>query len=110
MKEYQATVERDVLAKSTHPNIIKLYYCFKNEEKLFFVLEYCPYGELFDMIKLFKNEVKFNFPVDLARFYIAEIVNMLEYLSSIDVSHRDLKPENILIGENMHLIQLSKIV
>jgi len=104
MKEYQAVIERDVLAKTNHPNIIKLFYSFKNQEKLFFVLENCPNGELFDLINLFQQpDGTLSFPFELARFYTAEILNMIEYLKSLDISHRDLKPENILISERMHL-------
>jgi len=33
-----------------HPFIVKLYYSFQNDKKLFFVLEYCPGGELFGLL------------------------------------------------------------
>lgn len=44
---------------------------------------------------------KFN--LDLARFYTAEIINMLEYIHDKGIAHRDLKPSNILLDENYHL-------
>lgn len=34
-----------------HPFIIKLHYAFQNERKLFFAMEYCPGGELFNLIQ-----------------------------------------------------------
>lgn len=42
-------------------------------------------------------------PVDLARYYMAEILSALELMHSKNVIHRDLKPENILIAEDWHL-------
>lgn len=34
--------ERDVLIKIDHPFLIKFFYSFQNERKLYFILEYCP--------------------------------------------------------------------
>ena len=42
-------------------------------------------------------------PLDLVRYYAAEIVLALEFLHSRKIIHRDLKPENILISEEWHL-------
>lgn len=50
-QEEHVLTERNVLAGVVHPFIIKLHYSFKNEKKLFFVLEYCPGGELFNLLQ-----------------------------------------------------------
>ena len=39
--------ERRILGTVRHPFIVKMDYAFQSETKLFFVLEYCPGGELF---------------------------------------------------------------
>ena len=38
-----------------------------------------------------------------AKFYLAEIIEAVEYLHSKDIIHRDLKPENVLITASGHL-------
>lgn len=42
--------ERNILVGVNHPFVIKLHYSFQNNEKLYFVLEYCPGGELFNLL------------------------------------------------------------
>ena len=64
-QEEHVLTERNVLVGINHPFIINLYYSFQNERKLFFVLEYCPGGELFNLLqkrKQFTEEQYFLFP------------------------------------------------
>jgi serine/threonine protein kinase len=42
-------------------------------------------------------------PVELVKFYSAEILMALECMHSKSILHRDLKPENILVSEDWHL-------
>ena len=59
--------------------------------------EYCEHGDLWELIFKFKK-----FPIELTKFYIAEIVNALEYLRDWKIVHWDLKPENILLDSKWH--------
>jgi serine/threonine protein kinase len=38
-----------------------------------------------------------------ASFYLAQCVNTLSYLHSLNIIYRDLKPENIMIASNGYL-------
>lgn len=51
VKKNQAYVERDILKKTRHPFIIGLHATFQDSGRLFFILEFCPGGELFGLIR-----------------------------------------------------------
>jgi len=43
-QQVHVMTERNVLAKVQHPFIVQLHWSFQNDQKLFFVLDYCPGG------------------------------------------------------------------
>lgn len=49
-QEAHVMTEKKILMGMDHPFIVKLYYSFQNDKKLFFALEYCPGGELFGLL------------------------------------------------------------
>jgi hypothetical protein len=59
--------ERNVLEYLKHPFIVRMRYAFQTREKLFFVLDYCPGGEVF-----FHLGRAGRFSEHRARFYAAE--------------------------------------
>jgi serum/glucocorticoid-regulated kinase 2 len=91
-QEFHIQTERNVLVEMDHPFVIKLYYSFQTPEKLFFVLDFCPGGELFGLLSK-----KSRFSEEQAKFYAAQMVLAIEYLHSKDIIYRDLKPENVLL-------------
>lgn len=98
-KQYQALIEKELLKRMDHPGIVKLHSCFQDKKNLYFGLEYCAGGDFTSFIQ--ENE-KLIYPA-MRVFYVAEIIVILEYLSSIGVVHRDLKPDNILLTKDRHL-------
>lgn len=50
-QEEHIKTERDVLANMDHPFLLKMSYSFQDAKKLYFVLEYCPGGELFGLLQ-----------------------------------------------------------
>ena len=82
-----------------HPSIIKLLSSFGTKNKLIFVMEYAPNGDLEFFLKKFGT-----LNLELARIYAAEIINVLDYLhNTLHLSHRDLKPSNVILDANFHL-------
>ena len=49
-------------------------------------------------------------PLELVRYYAAEIISALEYMHARRIVHRDLKPENILLDSNCHLLVVSVLL
>jgi len=90
--------EIKILKKIDHPNIIKLFEVFADEEKFYMVMELIPGEELFNLIS-----TKGCFSENHARKLFRQIVVAVAYLHGQGIAHRDLKPENILIqgeGDN----------
>jgi serine/threonine protein kinase len=83
--------ERIILERIRHPFLIRLYYAFQTEEKLFLILEYAPGGELFQLLA--KSRL---FLQSEAKVHLAQIALALNHLHQCGVVYRDLKPENIL--------------
>ena len=42
--------ERKILIGVDNKCVVKMHSCFKNDRKAFFVLDYCPGGELFNIL------------------------------------------------------------
>lgn len=91
--------ERDVLATSTNPFIVKLHYAFQTQKKLFLVIDFCPGGDLETMI----HENKGPFTEDKAKFIAAEILLAIKDLHERNVIYRDLKPDNVVIDNDGHM-------
>jgi serine/threonine protein kinase len=94
----QALTERKVLVEVRHPFIVQLHWTFQTRSHLYFVLEFCPGGELF-----FHLQKRGRFPDDIAKFYFAEVLLGLEYLHNRNIIYRDLKLENILLDDQGHI-------
>jgi serine/threonine protein kinase len=90
--------ERRVLGYTRHPFIVGLHWAFQTPQRLYFILDYCPGGELFYHLSRMKK-----LPEHMACFYAAEITLALEHLHGLGVVYRDLKPENILLTKDGHI-------
>jgi len=92
-----AMTERNVLSYIRHPYIVSLYYAFQTASHLVMVLEFCPNGNLQNLLD---RERRLQEP--LARLYSAELVLALGHLHERHIVFRDLKPENIVLDESRH--------
>jgi len=46
-----AETERNVLSITSHPFIVKLRYAFQTNDKLFMILDFCPGGDLGEVLR-----------------------------------------------------------
>lgn len=76
--------ERSILELVKHPFIIQLRYAFQNEAKLYFVVDYCPGGELFFHIQKVER-----FNEEATKFYASQMVLAIEHLHSLNVIYRE---------------------
>lgn len=91
--------EKDILARISHPGIVKLFYCFHDEENIDFILEYIPGGEIFYHLQTNKW-----FSEDTTAFYMAQVAESIQHLHSLGIVYRDLKPENVLLNAKGHAV------
>ena len=91
--EERTDEEIELLKKLDHPNIIKLFEYFIDEDNYYLITEYCNGGDLFDLIK---KKQKFS---ELSAAYIMfQIFRALIYCHNTHhLVHRDIKLENIVI-------------
>jgi serine/threonine protein kinase len=90
--------EIKILAMINHPFVITFDGFTQDEKYLYLSLELINGGELFTYLRGIGR-----FPANQARFYIAQIISIFEYLHSKNIIYRDLKPENILIHKSGYL-------
>ena len=89
--------EIDLLRMTDHPNIIKLYDIFEDEEYIYLIMEECSGGEFFDTLAK-KAQQKIMYTEKDAAKIFKQILEAVNYLHAHGVCHRDLKPENILFS------------
>jgi len=96
--------EVELLKSLDHPNIMKIFEFFEDDNHFYVVGEVYRGGELFDEIVLRKKFTEAD-----AKVIIRQILSGISYLHQLNISHRDMKPENILL-ESEHSIDALKII
>ena len=89
--------EKDILINQNNQFLVKMDYSFQTEDKVYFILEYCAGGDLFNLL------TKIHLKEDSIKFYAAQIILALECLHFHNVIYRDLKPENVMIDKQGYI-------
>ena len=84
--------EIDILKKLDHPNIVKIFEFYDDEENYYIITEFCKYGELYRYINKDYSERQL-----CVLFY--QVFSGLVYLHENNIIHRDIKLENIMISD-----------
>lgn len=89
-------LERDVMTKLNHPNVIKMLLCFQDPGNLYYVTELAVNS---DLQKVLNNIGTLNIPI--VKILMGQLLLAIAHMHKNRVIHRDLKPENILLdGKN----------
>ena len=97
--------EVDVLKGLDHPNILKMFEYFEDEQRYYIITDLCSGGELMDEIT---KRGQFN--EKDAGVIIKHVLMCMSYCHSNNILHRDLKPQNIMLeGKKWKLDQIKVI-
>lgn len=101
MARQSADAEKQSLARTSHPNIVRIYNFTRHAGSGYIVMEYVG-GRSLRSSRLL--------PVDHALAYAAEVLRALGYLHSTELLFCDLKPDNIIhVGNEVKLIDLGGV-
>ena len=84
--------EFNILRRTRHCNIVRLYESFETPQHIVFVMEVCGGGDLLTYVRR-RRKLK----EDAARFLFRQVVTGLAYCHTKNVLHRDIKLDNILL-------------
>ena len=92
-EEKEILNEENILRTMDHPNIVKIFEFYSNEENYSIIMEHCKGGSLF-------KEIMTNGPFDetYTAYVMYQLFSAIHYYNGLNIIHRDLKPENILIA------------
>ena len=91
--------EIEIMYRINHPNVVKLYGHFEDNNFCYFIMEYIPKGNAYSLIPKHGRKKQTN---QLIASIIKDIVSAVYFLHKMNppIIHRDIKPENVLMDEN----------
>ena len=92
-EEKEILNEANILKTMDHPNIVKIFEFYSNEENFSIIMENCKGGSL--AAEIF-NQGPFN--EDYASYVMFQLFSAINYYNGLNIIHRNLKAENILIA------------
>ena len=91
--------EIEIMAKIRHPNCVRLFGNFEDDNFCYFIMEYIPGGNLYTLMSRNKNT---GLNIYLVANIVRDLASAIYYLHNMNppIIHRDIKPENILLTNN----------
>ncbi|XP_063918225.1 cGMP-dependent protein kinase, isozyme 1-like [Zophobas morio] len=86
--------EKDIQISCKNNFIVRLYRTYKDPKYLYFLLEPCLGGDLWNHLHKHKPR---QFEDQVAQFYAGCVIEAFAYLHERRIVYRDLKPENLLL-------------
>ena len=91
--------EIEIMYRVHHPNVVKLFGHFEDNNYCYFIMEYIPGGNIYSLVQRLK-------PVTLQGIasIMKEVISAVYFLHHMNpkIVHRDIKPENVLLDQSNH--------
>ena len=98
MKKSYEKIMQEIIAlkKLDHPNVVKYHETYEDEKNIYFVMEYCSGGDLYDRI----TNMETTFTEEETALIMEKLFLAINHCHYNGVVHRDIKPENIMYSSS----------
>ena len=92
--------EVEVMYKIHHPNVVKLYGHFEDNNYCYFIMEYISKGNVYNLLPTDKKK---RLSTKVCASIIKDVICAVYFLHNMKppIIHRDIKPENVLLSEGL---------
>ena len=86
--------------KINHPNVVKLYGHFEDNNYCYFIMEYISKGNVYNLLPTDKKK---RLSTKVCASIIKDVISAVYFLHNMKppIIHRDIKPENVLLSEGL---------
>ena len=91
--------EIDIMYRVHHPNVVKLFGHFEDNNYCYFIMEYMPGGNIYSIVQR-THMVTLKEIASIMK----EVISAVYFLHHMKpkIVHRDIKPENVLLDQGNH--------
>ncbi|CAD8123650.1 unnamed protein product [Paramecium sonneborni] len=82
-----------LIQKYPHSNVHGFNSYYIDEMKCYLVMDYLPYGTLYDLQKMYNYKI----PIEIIQDVMQQLLEGLNHLHQLKIIHRDIKYDNIMI-------------
>ena len=94
--------EIEIMYKIRHPNCVRLFGNFEDDNNCYFIMEYVSNGNLYSLLT--SNRIT-GINIYIVASIMRQLISAIYYLHNLNppIIHRDIKPENILLTNNLNV-------
>ena len=91
--------EIEIMYRVHHPNVVKLFGHFEDNNYCYFIMEYIPRGNIYSIVQR-THHVTLQEIASIMK----DVISAVYFLHHMNpkIVHRDIKPENVLLDEGNH--------
>jgi serine/threonine protein kinase len=93
-----AVREATIMSELDHPNVVRFYTSFLENDCLYILMEYAQKGDLYKMLREQRSKKKYLSEKDLWD-YAYQICKGVAHLHANNIMHRDIKCLNIFLAD-----------